>query len=112
MGDKDIATKNYIQQNDKFETDLKNVFNFIQNSDSKEKIKNMFNGKVRWMMRSNTVRFLNDTINAGLEVNAEGTLQTLLSLVKDNIIDMELAANRAHMSLEEFEQNYRIFVEG
>ena len=137
-----------IKNFDKFETDLKDVFSFIQNSDSKEKIKNLFNGKVRWMMRSNTVRFLNDTINAGLEVNeegewtdlckgmkelreeiaeearaewlakghaeghAEGTLQTLLSLVKDNIIDMELAANRAHMSLEEFEQNYRIFVEG
>lgn len=156
MGDKDIATKNYIQQNDKFETDLKDVFSFIQNSDSKDKIKNLFNGKVRWMMRSNTVRFLNETTNAGLEVNeegewtdlckgmkelreeiaeeartdwlakghaeglakghaegrAEGTLQTLLSLVKDNIIDMELAANRAHMSLEEFEQNYRLFVEG
>lgn len=72
-----------IESFDKFETDLKDVFSYIKSSDSKEKIKNLYNGKVRWMMRTETVRFLNETINAGLEVNEKGEWTDLCKGMKE-----------------------------
>ena len=92
-----LVVPDEINDFDKFETDLKDVFNFIQNSDSKDKIKNLYNGKVRWMMRTDTVRFLNDAINAGIEVNEEGEWTDLCKGMK------ELREEIAEEALEEWD---------
>ena len=41
------------------------------------------------------------------EGNAEGMINTLVSLVRDGLLSKEIAAERASMSLEEFEEKLK-----
>jgi len=114
-----------IEDFSKFTTELKNVFEFVGISNDKNELRQFCKNEIGTEISCEAANFLNECFDAHIktdnskggkvkmckgledwanESRAEGRAEALASLVIDGVISKEEAANRADMSLEEFEK--------
>ena len=114
-----------IEDFSKFTTELKNVFEFVGISNNKNELRQFCKNEIGTEISCEAANFLNECFDAHIktdnskggkvkmckgledwanESRAEGRAEALASLVIDGVISKEEAANRADMSLEEFEK--------
>lgn len=124
-----------IENTDRFRSDLKQVFEFIRCAGSKEKIKELIANdsayqslstdayevmevftkseelmQIRAKSEEEEMNMCQGLKDWAAEEREEGRIGILLCLVKDKILSIENAAERANISLEKFEELYQEYL--